>query len=70
MKVWGVAQTLLLPNFIAGTLALILMVLVIAVRVPREEQAMIEKFGDAYRQYMARTGCIWPKWKVDADEQG
>ena len=59
---WGMAQVLLFPNFIVGPLALILIFGIMALRIPREERAMIEKFGDAYRQYMERTGCILPKW--------
>ena len=65
--VWGVAQALLLPNLIAGPLALILIFTTIALRIPREERAMIEEFGDAYRQYMARTGRILPKGMEDSD---
>jgi protein-S-isoprenylcysteine O-methyltransferase Ste14 len=59
---WGVAQVLLLPNYIAGQLALVLMLAVIVLRVPREEQAMLEEFGDEYRQYMQKTGRILPKF--------
>jgi len=58
---WGIAQTLLLPNLIAGPLALLLIFAVIGIRVPREEQAMLEEFGDAYRQYIKTTGRILPK---------
>ena len=58
---WGIAQALLLPNLIAGPLALVLIFAVIGLRVPREERAMIEQFGDEYRRYMHRTGRILPK---------
>jgi len=58
---WGIAQALLLPNLIAGPWALILICGVLALRIPREERAMIEEFGDAYRQYMERTGRILPR---------
>jgi protein-S-isoprenylcysteine O-methyltransferase Ste14 len=30
-------------------------------RVPREEQMMVEVFGDEYRAYMQRTGRFLPK---------
>lgn len=59
---WGIAQTLLLPNLLAGSLALVLILAVIALRIPREEGAMLEEFGDEYRQYMKSTGRILPKF--------
>ncbi len=31
------------------------------VRVPKEEQMMIEAFGDEYKAYMQRTGRFFPK---------
>jgi protein-S-isoprenylcysteine O-methyltransferase Ste14 len=40
-----------------GSLAFIAM----AVRTPREEANLIEKFGDEYREYMQRTGRFLPK---------
>ncbi|MBW1879008.1 MAG: isoprenylcysteine carboxylmethyltransferase family protein [Deltaproteobacteria bacterium] len=58
---WGVAQALLLPNLLAGPLALVLMFVLIAMRVPREERALLETFGDDYRGYMEQTGRILPK---------
>jgi len=33
----------------------------IAARVPREEQMMLEQFGDEYREYIQRTGRYVPK---------
>ena len=32
-----------------------------ALRIPREERAMIQQFADEYRRYMDRTGRILPK---------
>ena len=58
---WGIAQILLLPNLIAGPLALVLIFATIALRIPREEQALLDEFGDTYREYMQRTGRIFPK---------
>jgi len=40
-----------------GILTFILM----AVRTPKEEANLIEKFGDEYREYMKRTGRFLPK---------
>ncbi len=58
--VWGVAQALLLPNWIAGLGGLVTFALLCTVRVPREEQMMLDHFGDAYRAYTAQTGRIVP----------
>jgi protein-S-isoprenylcysteine O-methyltransferase Ste14 len=32
-----------------------------AIRTPKEEASLIEKFGDEYREYMKRTGRFLPK---------
>ena len=58
---WGLAQALLLPNLVAGPVALVLIVAVLSLRIPREEQAMLSQFGEAYRRYMSTTGRIVPK---------
>ncbi|MEO8356461.1 MAG: isoprenylcysteine carboxylmethyltransferase family protein [Chloroflexota bacterium] len=41
-----------------GILTFILM----AIRTPKEEANLIEKFGDDYREYMKRTGAFLPKF--------
>jgi protein-S-isoprenylcysteine O-methyltransferase Ste14 len=43
--------------FVTGGLALALLV----VRCRTEEAKLIERFGDAYRDYMRRTGRFWPR---------
>ena len=58
---FGVAQALLLPNWVAGLSALAAVALLCVVRVPREEAMMCEFFGEPYRQYMQRTGGIAPR---------
>ena len=40
-----------------GILAFVAM----AIRTPKEEANLIEKFGDEYREYMKRTGRFFPK---------
>lgn len=42
-----------------GVLAFIAM----AIRTPREEANLIDKFGDDYREYMKRTGRFLPKFQ-------
>jgi protein-S-isoprenylcysteine O-methyltransferase Ste14 len=58
---WAAAQPLLMHNWLAGASFLPIMLLVLIVRVPREEKMMLEHFGDEYRQYMSRTGRIIPR---------
>ena len=58
---WGVAQALLLRNWISGWSGLVLFAPLYLSRVPREEQMMLERFGEAYRTYMRRTGRVFPR---------
>ena len=58
---WGLAQGLLLPNWIAGLGGLVTFLLLYIVRVPREEQLMLDHFGDAYRAYCARIRRLVPR---------
>jgi protein-S-isoprenylcysteine O-methyltransferase Ste14 len=40
---------------------LVVSVVVLAFRIPKEEQMMVEEFGEEYRAYMQRTGRLLPK---------
>jgi protein-S-isoprenylcysteine O-methyltransferase Ste14 len=60
LGLWGLAQALLLPNWIAGLGGLPAFLAFYLVRVPQEEQMMLEHFGDAYRAYCAQTGRVVP----------
>lgn len=57
---WAVAQALLLPNWIAGFAGIIGFGTLYFGRIAREEQMMLDSFGDEYRAYMQRTYCIIP----------
>lgn len=57
----GMAQALLLPNWLAGASALATIALLCVIRIPNEEAMMCEFFGPAYRDYMKRTGGIVPR---------
>jgi|ERR1700728_3747985 len=57
---WGLAQTLLLPNWIAGPAGLIGSMALFLFRVWREEGLMIQEFGRQYSAYMERTARIVP----------
>ena len=60
MWLWGIAQALLLQNWVAGWASLVLFLPLYVLRVPREERMLLEYFGDAYRTYMNRTARVVP----------
>jgi protein-S-isoprenylcysteine O-methyltransferase Ste14 len=60
MWLWGVAQALLLQNWVAGWASLVLFLPLYLLRVPREERMMLDEFGEEYRAYMNRTGRVVP----------
>lgn len=51
--------TVLTANWLIGLTSVIVLAL-LAVRTPKEEQMLIERFGQQYRDYMARTGRFFP----------
>ncbi len=61
---WGIAQALLIHNWIAGLASLVILLPPYLLRVRREEQMMLEQFGEEYHSYMNRTGRIIPRlWR-------
>jgi protein-S-isoprenylcysteine O-methyltransferase Ste14 len=58
---WVIAQPLLLQNWLAGFANLIIFALFYFLRVQAEEKMMQELFGDEYRDYMKKTGAVFPK---------
>jgi protein-S-isoprenylcysteine O-methyltransferase Ste14 len=58
---WVLAQPLLLQNWIAGFINLLVFVPFFYLRVREEERLMLERFGDQYRTYMQRVGAVLPK---------
>jgi len=61
---WGIAQALLIHNWIAGLASLVVFLPLYLLRVRREEQMMLEQFGEEYRLYMSRTGRVIPRiWR-------
>lgn len=61
---WVIAQPLLVQNWIAGWLNLVVFIFFYFLRVKAEEQLMIEQFGDDYRAYMQKVGAVLPKFEV------
>jgi protein-S-isoprenylcysteine O-methyltransferase Ste14 len=60
---WGIAQPLLLQNWVAGLAMLATTLPLVLVRTPNEEQALTECFGDEYRSYVSRTGRFVPRFR-------
>jgi protein-S-isoprenylcysteine O-methyltransferase Ste14 len=58
---WALAQAILLPNWIAGFAGILGFGTLYLFRVGREEEMLLETFGDEYRDYMRRTGRIIPR---------
>jgi protein-S-isoprenylcysteine O-methyltransferase Ste14 len=54
------SQALLLPNWIAGPAGLVGFGTLFAFWVRKEEQMMLDAFGEAYADYAARTKRIIP----------
>ena len=44
-----------------ATFSILLMLLV---RLPKEKQKLMERFGDEYREYMKRTGRFFPRGHI------
>jgi protein-S-isoprenylcysteine O-methyltransferase Ste14 len=57
----GIAQVLLIQNWIAGPATLLVFVPFYLLRSQAEEKMMLEKFGGQYRDYRQATGGILPK---------
>ena len=56
-----VSLSLLTASWLIAALTAIAIVLISIVVMPREERALIDKFGDRYREYQNRTGRWLPK---------
>ena len=66
---WCLAQGLLLENWLAGWYAFASFGLMYFVRTPREERMMCESFGQEYRNYMRRTGRLFPRIRVPPNRE-
>jgi protein-S-isoprenylcysteine O-methyltransferase Ste14 len=64
---FAVSQGLLLHNWFAGWAAMVSVSLLCVIRIPHEEQMMLEFFGEEYRAYMQRTGGIIPRFHAARD---
>lgn len=56
-----IAVLFLTSNWLIGFCGIAIIVSVIAIRVPKEEQMLTEQFGDEYRNYIHHSGSLFPK---------
>jgi protein-S-isoprenylcysteine O-methyltransferase Ste14 len=63
---WGLAQGLMLANWLAGWAVIPAFAAMYFIRTPREEQLMCAEFGEAYREYARRTGRLFPRFTQSA----
>jgi protein-S-isoprenylcysteine O-methyltransferase Ste14 len=60
---WAIGQGLLLSNWLAGWILLVTFIPLYLFRAPKEEQLLIDQFGDEYCHYMTRTGGMIPRFR-------
>lgn len=58
-SMWAIL--LLTRNWLVGGVPLVGLCVIVLLRIQREERAMVDNFGDAYREYMKRTGRFLPR---------
>ncbi|MGA3325376.1 MAG: protein-S-isoprenylcysteine O-methyltransferase [Terriglobia bacterium] len=58
--VYALAQALLLSNWVAGPGCLVAFVLMLVFRLRPEERMMLERFGQPYQDYLAKTKRLIP----------
>jgi protein-S-isoprenylcysteine O-methyltransferase Ste14 len=59
---WTISQFLIISNICAGLSGILAWTILYFMRVPKEEEMMIENFRDEYIQYKKQTGRIFPKF--------
>jgi protein-S-isoprenylcysteine O-methyltransferase Ste14 len=58
---WGIAQGMLLANWLAGWSVIPVFAAMYFIRTPREERLMVDTFGEDYRRYSRQTGRLIPR---------
>jgi len=56
-----VSGFLLSANWLLGASGILLLLMVFLLRIPPEEEQLLERFGAQYREYHLRTGSFWPR---------
>jgi len=57
---WAVGQALLINNWLAGPLGIIAFLFIYGFRIEREEQQLLDTFGDQYREYQQKSARLLP----------
>jgi protein-S-isoprenylcysteine O-methyltransferase Ste14 len=57
---WFLSWFLISTNILFA-ISWILWIVYLVIRIPQEEQMLIEQFDDEYREYMRKTGRIFPR---------
>lgn len=60
--VWAIAQVMMLHNWIAGYSFILVIVPFYLYRVKKEEEMLLETFGEEYEAYRNKTGALFPKF--------
>ena len=60
--IFSIATPLLLQNWIAGFLNLLVFIPFYLLRVQAEDQMMLQQFGEQYRSYVQKVGALFPKF--------
>lgn len=60
---WDISQGMILQNWLAGWAALVAFSVLCIARVPKEERMMTWHFGNEYKEYMNRSGRIFPRMR-------
>ena len=61
MTSFFVSLSLLAANWFMALASLSVLTMLL-IRLPKEEEKLIERFGDEYREYMKRTGRLLPRF--------
>ncbi len=59
---WTIGQALIIDNWLAGPVGIIAFTMIYVFRVKREEQQLIDQFGEEYTQYMRKTERLVPRY--------
>jgi protein-S-isoprenylcysteine O-methyltransferase Ste14 len=65
-SIWlfSLAQALLLDNWLAGWSVVCVFACMYVVRTPKEEQMLLDQFGEDYETYMMETGRLFPALRL------